>query len=84
MKIRQLGDQDGFSEITVWQSLKVRVPDALRRPVIAPRHTVVMGRLISTAMTDLRHVLDRSLGISDPAIVENLRTLLAASRDRAG
>jgi|WetSurMetagenome_2_1015567.scaffolds.fasta_scaffold25751_3 hypothetical protein len=72
LKLRELGDRDGFSELTIWRSLKVKIPDALRRPLIMPRYTTALNRLVLTAGTDIRRVLKKSLGIANPQIIEDL------------
>lgn len=73
--IRNLTEADGFSEITTFQSLPIKIPDALRAPVIAPKHTTALFKLISTGKVKLRQLLKDSLGISDPAVVEGLAAL---------
>jgi hypothetical protein len=77
LRLRHLDARDGLSEINVWKGLPIRVPDALRRPVIAPRHTTAINRLVTTAATDLGRVLEQSLGIRDPQVVEDLNSFLA-------
>jgi hypothetical protein len=69
---RPLGERDGFAEVPVFQGLSIKVPDELRGPLVAPRHTAAMFRLIATAVTDLRGVLRKSLGIDDPRVIHDL------------
>lgn len=72
LKSRALGDQDGIAEISVYKSLPVKIPSWMRVPLIAPRHTTAMYRLVATAQLDLREVLKSSLGIDNPRVVQDL------------
>jgi len=77
LKLRELDNGDGVAEIDVWRGVKARVPSWLRRPVFPPRHTTAVYRLVTAKSTDIRRLLDRSLGVTDPRIVEDLLNFYA-------
>lgn len=72
LKIRSLDNEDGFSELNTFFSLPVKVPNFLRRPLITPKHTTAVKKLVLTGKVNMRQLLKGSLGITDPKVVEGL------------
>ncbi len=72
MNLKKLGENDGFSSLTFFKYFPVRVPEALRKPIFTPKHTVSIAKLIKTTNVDIRNKLQSLFRDSSTSIIEDL------------
>lgn len=71
LHLRRSSEDDGPSTLNVF-SLPVRVPQAFRRPLWAPKHSGFLLRFIQGAAMETRDIVARSLGIRDTRVFESI------------
>lgn len=72
LHLRVTNDASSPRTIAVY-GLPLAVPKALQRPVVRPKHTGIMSRLVATSTLDLDEILGRSIGLRDRAVINSLR-----------
>lgn len=72
LRLRELDSEDGIAEINVWRGIKARVPELLRQPVITPRHTTAIYRMVLSSGPSTTRILNKAVGIGDPRIVKDI------------
>ena len=68
LHLRELDEKDGIAEIDAWRGIKMKVPDFARRPLIAPRHTTAIYRLVVSGGPGAAAILEKSLCLGDPRV----------------
>lgn len=75
INLRKLGENDGFSSLTFFKYLPVKIPESLRKPIFTPKHTVSIAKLIKTVNADIRNKLQNLFGSASISIIEDLELL---------